>query len=193
MKGKDLLEAGYKRIDAKGNNFLKNDYCIALWQKRVDDENGTRYFINFFEYDMSNLKGVAPGLSYDCEVQFHRGENDEQTLSSHIALGKDATVAEYEAFIEELFLTMGFNHYDATTYGLKNRPVEPYKSLQMAAEYARNEIASWLTKNGTYDGAAADVGDLPVEAADIIAKHVKAMQEELGLKLGNEASAVKFG
>lgn len=182
MKGKDLLEAGYKRITADGKNFLKNEHCTALWQKRVDDDYGKRYFVNFFEYDMSNLKGVNPAIRYDCEVQFNRGLNDEQTLSSHVALGKDATVGDYEAFIEELFVTMGFNHYDATTYGLNNRPAVPYQSLQMAAEYARNEIARWLTKNSDNSLDAADVGDRPIEAADIIAKHVKAMQEELSLR-----------
>lgn len=193
MKGKDLLEAGYKRIDAKGKNFLKGNYCNALWQKRVEDNHGTRYFVNFYEFDHSNLQVAPSDVGYDCEVQFNRGVNDEQTLTSNVSLAKDATVADYEAFVEELFVTMGFNHYEVVYSRMVNRPAEPYKSLQMAAEYARNEIASWLTKNGSYDGAAADVGDMPVEAADIIAKHVKAMQEELSLKLGNEAPAVKFG
>lgn len=179
MNGRDLREAGYQHIPSSADNrFLKGDTCVALWQKKVDDEHGRRYFVNFFEFDHSNL-GVPTPIAFQCEVQFRRGREDEQTLTSTISLGKDATVAEYEAFAEELFVTMGFNHYES--YVLSNRPAEPYQALHLAAENQRDEISRWLTKHGTYDGAAADVGDLPVEAPQTIAKKVKFMQETLAL------------
>lgn len=191
MKGQDLLQAGYKRTTNTGEHVVAPG-SQALWQKRVDDDYGKRYYINFYEYDVSSFR--PDPLSYECRIQFHRGLEDEQTISTTVSLPKDATVADYEAFVEELFVSMGFNHYDATYNGLANRPAEPYKALQMAAEAERAEIARWITKNGSYDGIAADVGDMPVADPSVIAERVKDSQEALSLQLGNEEQpAAKIG
>lgn len=182
MNGSDLYKAGFRRVPSSDyNSFLKGDSCVALWQKKVDDDHGRRYFINFFEFDhtLHTDLNLPNPISFSCEIQFRRGRNDEQTLTSTISLSKEATVADYEAFAEELFVTMGFNHYES--YVLSNRPVEPYKALQLAAEHQQSEIAGWLTKNSAYEGAAADVGDMPVASPEVIATHVKGMQEVLGL------------
>jgi len=178
MQREDLLNAGYKRFGSESHYLYKGPSYIALYQKAVCDELGKRYFINFYEYDLSNLANVAYGRMFQCEVQFRRGVDDEQTLSSTIDLAAGSSVEDYEAFAEELFVTMGFNHYDSSATS-PARPAQPYNCLELAAEHARNQIARWLLKNGSDDGASADIGDMPVDAGEVIAKHVKAMREEL--------------
>jgi hypothetical protein len=55
----NLIENGYKRCDTG-----TNPYSNALYQKRIDDKVGKKYFIDIDEYVFPNKISYSPSVSY---------------------------------------------------------------------------------------------------------------------------------
>ena len=96
----DWLDAGYKRYD---NHKYKN--ADFLLQKRFDDSEGKKYFIDVWVYEYSKYEYYSrnpafPPVGFQPEVQFQRG--DKMTLDITFIMNQDSTIAEIEQ--EELWV-----------------------------------------------------------------------------------------
>jgi hypothetical protein len=70
VSGETLAAAGYRRFDQEGGRRSGEGGFVALWQKPVGSDGGTRYFINVTEYDFTSLTGKACDPSFQADVQF---------------------------------------------------------------------------------------------------------------------------
>lgn len=106
-----LVKAGYRPFRDK-SAFLKGDGCEALWQKRVDDDCGTRYFVNVYEWRLDRVvpdyKGRSP--SFSSEVQFSRGEEAVVDIRYHGQ--ENQTIENIESFFAKAWADMGFDHHE---------------------------------------------------------------------------------
>jgi len=104
----ELASAGYRQF-RDGAVRLKGDVCERLWQKKVEDDGGVRYFVNVFEWDLKKIIPSYPGQSpsFQAEVQFTDAEGRHVDVS---LLSGERSMAEAEAFFERMFVRMGFVH-----------------------------------------------------------------------------------
>ena len=94
----DWLDAGYKRYD----NHAYNNADFLL-QKRFDDSEGKKYYIDIWVYEHSkheyySRSGGLPSVSFQPEVRFRRG--DKMTLDIKFIMNQDSTIAEVEQEVE---------------------------------------------------------------------------------------------
>lgn len=99
----DLIAAGYSRHDRDGARGAGEGGFAALWQKRVEDEIGTRYFINIREWDLSRYSPMGIRHSFDAGVQFHR---DGRYFNFDYLGDRDDGIALIEAAFDELWEKM---------------------------------------------------------------------------------------
>lgn len=105
----DWLDAGYKRYD---NPVYKN--ADFLLQKRFDDANGEKYYVDIWVYEHSKHEyyissgGLHP-VSFQPEVQFQRG--DKMTLNMRFIMNQDSTIAEIEQEVECFWLFLEKPYY----------------------------------------------------------------------------------
>lgn len=101
-----LEENGYKQYKpVKGGSD-------ALYQKRVTDEKGTKYFININHYHFNGVnipKEIKKKYEYDYNVVFTSKENDNPI---EITLYAGWQPDEAERHFEELFNTGLYKYYE---------------------------------------------------------------------------------
>ena len=105
----DWLDAGYKRYD---NHAYKN--ADFLLQKRFDDSEGKKYYIDVWVYDnrcfeVFTQNPSLPPWSYQPEVQFQRQE--ETTLNITFLMNKDSTISDIEKEVEAIWVFLGKPYY----------------------------------------------------------------------------------
>ena len=106
----DWLDAGYKRYN--GSRLKNADFLL---QKRFDDANGKKYFIDVWVYEHSKheyyIKNSAiPPVAFQPEVQFQRGE--DMPLNMTFIMNNDSTIAEVEQQVECLWLFLEKPYYE---------------------------------------------------------------------------------
>ncbi len=101
---KDWLDAGYKRYD--GNNLNNADFLL---QKRFDDTEGKKYYIDVWVYDFSRWNPSYPKESFQPEVQFQRQE--DMTLNITFLMNQDSTIADIEEDVEEMWIFLDKPYY----------------------------------------------------------------------------------
>lgn len=104
-----LLESGY--IQWTVNKTFK-PYAELLFQKRITDELGTKYFINSYEYRFDDVPNYPNPLkvSYTFEVNFTL-LNDERA-NVHYLYNSTKTLEEIELFFKNCFIKLNCVHYD---------------------------------------------------------------------------------
>jgi len=82
-----------------------------LMQKRIMDKKGTKYFINYYIYNMSAYYSpkYPCELSYDVEVQFDKGK---ETFNLILLASSKHTIKSVELFFEDVFKKLGCDRYD---------------------------------------------------------------------------------
>ncbi len=105
----DWLDAGYKRY---GKDLHKS--ADFLLQKRFDDSEGKKYFIDIWVYEHSRYEycsrnSALPPVSFQPEVQFQRG--DKMTLDMTFIMNQDSTIAEIEQEVECFWLFLEKPYY----------------------------------------------------------------------------------
>lgn len=106
----DWLDAGYRRYDSRNVK-----YADFLLQKRFDDTEGKKYYIDVWAYDnrqfefYRNNPALSP-WSYQPEVQFQRQE--EMTLNITFLMNKDSTIFDIEKEVEAMWVFLGKPHYE---------------------------------------------------------------------------------
>ena len=105
----DWLDAGYKLY---GNCQHKS--ADFLLQKRFDDSEGKKYYIDIwvyerFKYDYWSHNVALPPVSFQPEVQFQR--EGKMTLDMIFIMNQDSTIAEIEQEVECFWLFLGKPYY----------------------------------------------------------------------------------
>ena len=121
-KGIDMIDregleaAGYRNFPQAIHP--KADGCECLWQKKVEDGSGTRYYINIYEWRIDRVvpsyRGPSP--TFQPSVQFTRGEGGRDTVDVNFYCGKEHTLGDIEAFYDEAWTTMGFSHHEKNSW-----------------------------------------------------------------------------
>lgn len=99
-----LLSAGYKKYVSESTRTFKS--TNTMYQKKVKDDVGVKYFINVYEYkfiDRDNKKY----LSYQSEVQFN-GELPEDSLVTNTieVILFERNLTKVEATFENMWETL---------------------------------------------------------------------------------------
>lgn len=113
MNDEYLLERGYKQY--KPTPYLDNEYIIAKFQKRFDDDFGKKYFIdvskwshNFVPVDRRDKWWQPYSYEYDLYVSMF-----EEEKPIYLKFGTSWTIEEVENFAEDFFNKMKPNYYES--------------------------------------------------------------------------------
>lgn len=106
-----LAAAGYRQY-MDGSIRLRGEACQRLWQKRVTDGRGIRYYVNVFEYDLKKTVPAYKGTSpcFEAEAQF-RGK-DDVVVNVQVLPAAGQGVEDVEAVIGQIWESMGFQYAD---------------------------------------------------------------------------------
>jgi hypothetical protein len=106
----NLLKAGYSRYE---NSAGHGDWNRWLFQKRVRDEQGTRYFVDVQEYDWSGYpQRTGDRCTYEASVRYYAGDGLPtfvMTCQDHAAM---ASVETLEAFFSWAWMRLELGHYE---------------------------------------------------------------------------------
>jgi hypothetical protein len=102
-----LAEAGYSRSNRKGDQRAGEGSFFALWQKRIEDEAGTRYFVNFTEYNPGFYSLTEVPHVFEAEVHF-RFTNGGHSNITH-SVDRQA-IEDIEDYFEEIWTHMGMGY-----------------------------------------------------------------------------------
>jgi hypothetical protein len=106
-----LIDRGYKQYPPTA---LDSHIVVAFFQKRFDDDQGKKYFINVNKNDMSFIPAGHRGehwepFSYSYEVQVTFGD-DERAVNLEMFNGWN--IEQVEKFMEDFFEKMDPNYYE---------------------------------------------------------------------------------
>lgn len=113
MTDEYILEKGYKQYSP--TPVLDNEYIVARFQKRFDDNFGKKYFINILKWSRDYIpaehrdKYWTP-YTYEYEVQVSMYEEDN-TINLHFFA--DWTLDKVENFMMDFFDKMTPNYYES--------------------------------------------------------------------------------
>lgn len=112
MNDEYLIKKGYKEYPP--TRFDTTDFTVKRFQKRFDDENGKKYFIDVLKnswifVEPSRRDSWWKPYTYTYEVQITMFE-DRKPLNMEFF--SSWTLEEVEEYMERLFETMKFNHYE---------------------------------------------------------------------------------
>lgn len=104
----DFEKFGYKRWESKSL------HSKAMMQKKISNERGVKYYINFREYDWNIItNGTVDGLSYEPYVQYDT--NTGETVNVEYLCDDSSTIPKIEEFFEQVFQKMNFEYCDEET------------------------------------------------------------------------------
>ena len=112
MTDEYLLERGYKQY--MPTPVIDNEYIVAKFQKRFDDDFGKKYFISISKWSHEFVpadrrdKWCKPfSYEYDIYVSMSKEENPV-----YLKFGTSWTLENVEKFAEEFFDKMKPNYYE---------------------------------------------------------------------------------
>ena len=107
MTDRELIRRVYKEYPCE-----YKPYAEKLFQKRVTDTIGTKYFINIYKYPatINHHTGKKMNTAYEYEVQLNTNNEKENTVNIHYF--SDWNIDDVEANIEEIFATGKWAYYD---------------------------------------------------------------------------------
>lgn len=106
----DWLDTGYRRYD--GRNLNNADFLL---QKRFDDTEGKKYYIDVQVYEWEKYKSYGrnpalPSVSFQPEVQFQRQE--DMTLNVTFLMDENSTITDVEKEVEAMWVFLGKPYYE---------------------------------------------------------------------------------
>lgn len=112
MTDEYLFEHGYKKYPP---TTFDNENIVAMFQRRFDDDFGTKYFINISRWSHDYIPVSYRGrnwepFGYEYEVQVSMYE-EEKSLNLHFF--NDWSLEEVEKFAEDFFTRMKPNYYES--------------------------------------------------------------------------------
>lgn len=100
---KELIKRGYKRFNP--SDF--DDWATDLFQKRIDDENGKKYFINI--YKSKPIQSINYPIKYSGRMQFNKSPFTFDVNIFHVE--KD-NIDIFEQQVEDIWFRMGMQYYE---------------------------------------------------------------------------------
>ncbi len=105
LNREELLKHGYKIYDDMHYS------AICLYQKRIEDDKGTKYFIDIYEY-MLNLKDYPDYKSYEARLVTSL-KNDTYNLNILLyGINDDTSIEQLEKDIDEIWTKLGCDYYE---------------------------------------------------------------------------------
>ena len=121
MTDEYLIEQGYKKYNPTP---FDNEYVVARFQKRFDDDFGKKYFINVLKWSHDYVpvnrrdKWWKPfAYCYETQVTMFEGEK-----ALNLEFFSDWTLEEVEKYMEEMFEKMKLNYYESWSGERRTRP-----------------------------------------------------------------------
>lgn len=113
----ELINKGYNRYDP---TQFDNRWVCDRFQKRFDDDNGKKYFIDFVKYDNTDViehekkRGVSnpdyiPLYSYEIETQLNK---DDKAFNIELLSHWNDSLDEVEQFIDEIWTKLKLDYYE---------------------------------------------------------------------------------
>ena len=107
----EWLDAGYKQYNQKTYNLA--DYLL---QKRIDDEQGKKYFIDIWVYEHFNKPYFANNLfiqkiAYQPECQFRASSEGLMTVNAKLIMNNKSTIMDVEQEFEKMWVFFGEHYY----------------------------------------------------------------------------------
>lgn len=113
MDDKYLLEHGYKQYKTTP---LDNDYIIAKFQKRFDDDFGKKYFIDVSKWSHYYIPADRRDKwwkPYSYEYDLYVTMFGEKEKPIYLKFGTSWTLEEVENFADDFFNKMKLNYYES--------------------------------------------------------------------------------
>ena len=112
MTDEYLLERGYRKYP---QTPFDNEYIVARFQKRFDDDFGKKYFINVLRWSNDYIPVSHRGsnwepYSYEYEIHFSIHEEEK---SLNLKFFNSWILKEVEDFAEDFFEKMKPNYYES--------------------------------------------------------------------------------
>ncbi len=99
MKEK-LLRQGYRR-------FKQPEDEPTLYQKKVSDKKGTKYFINCYHYLFPERPPMKDGWEFKLQI-----DSDIGTVNITLFNLKKCTIKRMEGFMEKMWIQQGYKYYE---------------------------------------------------------------------------------
>lgn len=112
MTDEYLTNRGYKEYPPSS---IDNEYIVALFQKRFDDEFGKKYFIDVKKWSQNFIPEHRRGewwKPFSYEYGLYTTFNGEEN-PINISFGSSWTIEEVEKFAEDFFNKMKPNYYES--------------------------------------------------------------------------------
>lgn len=103
----DLLSRGYKKHVSESNKIFK--MTDTLFQKRISDEKGKKYFINLWYYAEGRHGQTSLPESIQAEVQF---ETDGVTHENMNVTLFTRDIDKIEEVFENMWVTLNLGYYE---------------------------------------------------------------------------------
>lgn len=121
MSDEYLIERGYTKYPPTS---FDNEYIVARFQKRFDDDFGKKYFIDILRWSNDYIPMSHRGedwelYSYEYEIQFSMYKEEK---SLNLTLFNNWTIEEVEKFVEDFFKKMKPNYYEDWDGSRRVRP-----------------------------------------------------------------------
>lgn len=108
----DLVEAGFYPIKDHPSRRTLKDWFTAGFQKRFEDPQGTRYFLEVVLSRVPRSPASTPTQFCTPSAQFRRNE----TFFNIEMLRHHETIEEMQAFFEEMWHVMQCDHYELNDF-----------------------------------------------------------------------------
>lgn len=161
--GDDLRAAGYRRHMSDGARRSGEGRFVALWQKRITDEYGTRYFIDIREWDWSSLAGARPGPEFGASVQFRR---DERRFTIDFLGSSTDGITMIEETFDEFWHHMEFTHAESDY-----RNPAPNGDLQKQGGDHVTDTSQDAGVQGADKPSFLPIGDAPWRTPQLVRDH----------------------
>ena len=121
MTDEYLLEKGYRKYPSTP---LDDEYIVARFQKRFDDDFGKKYFIDVLRWSHDYVptfyrENNWEPYSYEYEIHFSMYEEEK---SLNLKFFNSWTLEEVEIFAEDFFNKMKPNYYESWEGDRRIRP-----------------------------------------------------------------------
>ena len=97
----ELIKHGYKTYDS---GVLYN--AIRLYQKRIKDDKGTKYFIDIYEYMLKSKD------SYEARLVTSLKDDTYSINILFYCIDDNTTIEQLEKDIEDIWIKLGCDYYE---------------------------------------------------------------------------------
>lgn len=103
----ELIKHGYKTYDS---DVLYSAVC--LYQKRIKDDKGTKYFIDIYEYMLKSKDNYDKCKSYEARLVTSLKDDTYSLNILLYCIDDNITIEQLEKDIEDIWTKLGCDYYE---------------------------------------------------------------------------------